>query len=442
MTRLINKIAGLSEKKLLVFFFLLALTIRFGVSLYSYIDIKLNDSNLFNNLYYIIALDIVDQGKLFYETDHPYKDVVGPVMPWLNALSIYIFGNNWLGIFFFTSLASSLIVVVIVKISLLLFDRTTTLLAGIWAGISPLYLYYVPTPGKDIWIAFFMIYLIYMLLKLFELQRFSYIQYLIFILFFVVSFHLDERYFIFTPFIFLYILYHETNHLKKFKITKLLLFTGLVMLLMVPWTVRNFHKYGKIVILTKRTERFTDKLFGYEKKVEYFSDDFTGIKGLYYIHDYQIDSVISGKKTITDGGYQIPDIQIEAMRNGQLPKPLTGMDAFWSRIITMFEPFQLKGRYERTGYFYYKKSFRQNIATFLFYGILFFFSFPGFYYLYQRNKNTFFLFLSTIIIYALIHAFTIPYTNWRYRLPLDAIFIIVGSFGVTKLLSTIKNIQK
>ena len=131
----------------------------------------------------------------------------------------------------------------------------------------------------------------------------------------------------------------------------------------------------KFVLLTPRTERFTDKIFGYEQK-DYFSDDFTSIKGTYYIHDYQMDSVITGLKTVTDGGYKIPDVQIEAMKNGDLPAPLTGFAAFFSRLKTMFEPIQIKGDFERTGYYYYKKSLRQNIATFLFYGVLshFFFS--------------------------------------------------------------------
>ena len=96
----------------------------------------------------------------------------------------------------------------------------------------------------------------------------------------------------------------------------------------------------------------------------------------------------------------------------------------------MLEPFQFEGRFEQTGYYYYEKSLKHNVATFLFYGIIFLFSFIGFYYLYKLNKTVFYLFLGAILVYVMLHVLTIPYTNWRYRLPLDAIFIIVGSLGL------------
>jgi hypothetical protein len=167
-------------------------------------------------------------------------------------------------------------------------------------------------------------------------------------------------------------------------------------------------------------------------------DTFNNIYGAFYIHDYQVDSVISGNKKITDGGWKISSAQIEAMKRGELPHPLTGVNAIRSRITTMLEPFQIKGRYERTGYFYYKKSTRHNIATGLFYGVMFFFSFPGFYHLFKLNKKVFYLLIAPILIYTLIHALTIPYTNWRYRLPLDSIFIIAGCTGIITVLNYFK----
>jgi len=214
----------------------------------------------------------------------------------------------------------------------------------------------------------------------------------------------------------------------------LLLFLLLVILLMIPWTIRNYVEHGKIVLLSTRTEIFTDKIFGYESRT-HFMDVNNDISGTFYIHDYQIDSVISGDKKITDGGWKISEDQVKAMKRGELPGPLTGINAFISRIVTMFEPFQIKGRYERTGYFYYKKSPRHNLATFLFYGLLFFFSFPGFYLLYRKDNKVFYIFLSVIVIYTLVHALTIPYTNWRYRLPLDFIFIITGCSGIVTCLN-------
>lgn len=431
MNRLIKRISGFSDRKLLIFLFILAFALRFGYSYYAYLNIDPSDPELFNNLYYLMALDIVDQGKIFYETDHPYKDVVGPVMPLLCAFSIFIFGNNWFGIFFFTSLASALIVLFIAKTCLLIFDRYSALIAGLWSAFSPLYLYFTPGTGKDIWMSFFLIFIIYYLIKLFNFKQYSLVKFVLFAMVFVVSIHLDERYIIFAPIAFLYILYSETNHFKKPAFAKSALFTLLVILFMIPWTIRNYHKYDRIVLLSTRTERITDKLFGLEPR-ENFLDNAYGTE-LYYIHDYQIDSVINGTKTVTDGGFRINEATRKAIQKGNLPKPFTKMEAFWSRLTVMFAPVQFGGTWERTGYYYNEKSLSHNLSSFIFYGIMLFFSIPGFYLLYKRDPGIFFLLICILLIYTAIHVLTIPYTVWRYRLPLDAIFIVVGSFGLTSL---------
>ena len=434
MLRLYHKFIRLSNRKILLVIFLLALTVRLIYSVYAYVNIDPNDPELFNNLYYFIAQDIVEQGTPFYQTDDPYKDVVGPVMPWLNALGLLISGDNWIGIFLVSVLFSTLVVFYIVKTALLISSKTVAILAGLVSSINPLFLHFTATPGKDIVMAFFIIYLIYELLYLFEYKTFSYLRFMMFTLMFVISFHLDERFVIFAPFILLFILVKETDRLKKLKIKKSLLFIVFVIVLMIPWTIHNFNKFDKVVILTTRTEKYTDQLFGYEKNEPYFSEDFTDIKGLYYIHDYQIDSVISGKKTVTDAGYHIPAHWVKAMKQGKMPRPLMGFDAFLSRIVVMYEPFQWTGRWLRTGYYYEEYSLRHNLVSFLFYGIFFLFSLPGFYFLYFHNKTTFYLSISTIIIYTIIHSILIPYTVWRYRLPLDALFVIVGLFGFFKTL--------
>ena len=381
------------------------------------------------NAYYEIALLILDQHSLFYETGSPYYESVGPLLPWINALTMMITGKNYLGLYMVTAFASSLVTVYTYKLLRLIFERDISLLAGSWSTFYLFYFYYTPAPGKDTWMAFFMVFLLYMILKLFRMKAFSYVGFAILTIMYVLSFHLDERYFVFSPFLFLYILISETEFFKRFRIIKASIFALLVIILMIPWTVRNYRTHGRIVLISTRTEVFTDRIFGYESR-KHVLDDAIKTDGEYFIRDYQIDSVKNGLKTITDGGRKISTEMVQAMKDGNLPGPLTGIRASISRMVTMFEPLQLKGRYERTGYFYYKKSLKHNIATFLFYGVMFLFSIPGFYFMIRKDKHAAFLFLSVIMIYALVHALVIPYTNWRYRLPLDALFIIAGSCGM------------
>lgn len=389
------------------------------------------------NLYYELAQEIIAQGKILYETSDPYYEFPGPVIPWLNALTMLIFGKNYLGLYLVSAIGSALITFYTYKTARLFLDKAASLFAGVWSTFYFFYFHFTPSPGKDIWMAFFMIFLIYYLLLLFEKKQFSYPKYILFIVMFAISFHLDERFFVFTPFIGLYILYCETSGFKKFKIIKTAAFGVFLILLMVPWTIRNFEKHDKIVILSTRTEAFTDPIFGYEPR-GHMMDEFNDIYGVYYIPESQFDSVITGLKTTTDMGREISPAMVKAMQQGDFPRPLTGIRGIGVRLFSMFEPFQLKGRYERSGYFYYKKSLRQNMATFLFYGVLFFFSFPGFYNLYSLNRTGFYVFISVIIIYGLVHALAIPYTNWRYRLPLDSIFIIVGCIGIMGVYNKLK----
>ena len=390
------------------------------------------------NLYYELAQEIIAQGRIFYDTSHPYYDVVGPVLPWINAVTMLIFGKNYLGLYLVTSLASALITYFTYKTSRLLLDKRTSLFAGLWSMFYLFYFYFSPNPGKDIWMAMFMIVLIYLILKLFICEEFSYSRFILFIVLYVISFHLDERFFMFTPFIFIYILFKETDSFRKLRITKTLLFAGLLIILMIPWTVRNYIKHDKIVLISTRTQILTDKILGYGES-EFEFDDFMDLKGVYYIQEHQIDSVIKGYITVTDGGYEISEKQRRAMKQGRLPHQLSPIEAVWVRTKDILRPFQLRGEYQKTGYFYYQKSLIQNIASFLFYGIMFFFSFPGFYFLFRKNRHIFYLFLSIILIYTIIHTFFVPWTTWRYRLPLDAIFIIVGCLGLTKTFKIFKN---
>lgn len=428
-------ILKVSAKKIMLLFFALAFIIRFAYSYYYYLNTAPGDRDYTDNLYYLIALDILDQGTIFYNTDHPYKDVVGPIIPIINAATIALFGNSWFAIFIITSIASSLVVLMIYKTGLLILDKNTAFWASFWASISPQYIFFSTSPGKDIFMALFLISIIYMLLKLFCLNNFTYGQLFLFTALFAISIHCDERYIVFTPIILFSIVFSETLHLKKISFKKSLIFSALVIFLMIPWTIRNYYKFHRVVLLTTRTERLTDKLLGNPHRKNPVDNAYS--EEIFYIKNSQIDSVINGTKKITDGGWEITEIQRKAMKNGNLPHTFNAMESYWSRFKAMMRPIQIGGEWERTGYYYSEKSLRHNLSSLIFYGMALFLSFPGFFYLYRRSGFAFYLFCSIIIVYILLHVFTIPYTNWRYRLPLDSLFILVGSFGLLNVRKSI-----
>lgn len=387
--------------------------------------------------YFYLAENIVERGKMFYDTDiHLYAEMLGPGLPWLNATTMLVFGQNWMGLFLVSSLASAFITLFIYKVAVIVADRRTAILAGLWSVFYFFYISFSASAGKEAWMSLFLIVVLYLLLKLFYLKEFSWKLFALLAFVYTYSFHFDERYLIFSPFIFLYILYWEKEGFRKFQVKKALLFTLLVLILTIPWTIRNYNEFDRLVLVSVRTAPFTDKIFGYENDT-YIMDNYYGEESdFFYIHEHQIDSVIQGQITVTDGGYKISEQQRQAMSRGHMPAPLTGIKAFWIRVKDMHRPFQIGGEYQRTGYFYYEKSFRHNLVSFVFYGIVFFFSFPGFYFLYKRNKHHFYLLMTAIVVFTLLHGLLIPYTHWRYRLPLDAIFIIVGALGLLSIFKT------
>ena len=435
LNRIIKKIEKESDRRLALFFLFIALILRVSYSIFAYYNFPLPDTML----YYELAQEIIQQGKVFYDSSNWYYEVVGPFLPWLNALTMSVFGINYLGLYIVTAVASSFITYFTYKTARLFLNKKASLFAGVWSLCYFFYFYFAPSTGKDVFMALFLIILIYLFGILFINRKFNYKRYLLFIFIFVLSFHHDERFFMLTPLFFAFILFYETKGFKHFNVKKSFLFGVLVLLLMIPWTIRNYQKHNKILLISTRTQVLTDKVFGYEGdgyKGDYFMDPY----GVYYIHDYQIDSVIQGLKNVTDGGHKIPEKQRQYMEEGNLPNFFTPLEKFWVNTKEFIRPFQIGGEYQKTGYYYYEKSFRQNLASFLFYGIMLIFSIPGFFFLYKNHKPYFIVFLSIVVYYTLIHTFFVPWTTWRYRLPLDAIFIIVGIYGIIRFMNFLNKV--
>jgi hypothetical protein len=428
INRIIEILEKQSDKRLAFSFLLVALIFRVAYSIFAYYNFPLPE----RMLYYELAQEIIEQGKVFYDSSNSYYEVVGPFLPWLNALTMSVFGINYLGLYIVTAIASSFITFFTYKTARLFLNKKVSFFIGIWSLFYFFYFYYAPTPGKDILMALFLIILIYLFGKLFINKKFNYKLYLLFVFIFVLSFHHDERFFMFTPLFFVFIIIYETDRFKQFNIKKSFFFGFLVLLMMIPWTIRNYQKHYKILLISTRTQMLTDKLFGY-KSDEFKGDYFMEPYGVYYIHDYQIDSVIQGLKKNTDGGHIIIEKQRQYMKEGNLPHLFTPIEKFWVNAKEFIRPIQIEGEYQRTGYYYYEKSFRQNLASFLFYGIMLIFSIPGFFFLYKKDKPYFILFFSIVVYYTLIHTFFVPWTTWRYRLPLDALFIITGWIGITSI---------
>jgi hypothetical protein len=91
----------------------------------------------------------------------------------------------------------------------------------------------------------------------------------------------------------------------------------------------------QVVILTKRTEHITDKIFGY-KQEHYELDrvmDFTKLVN----SPAQVDSFVNGSKMLTDGGFELSKPQLKAMRNSIVPHAYSAREALYSRLKIMLQ---------------------------------------------------------------------------------------------------------
>lgn len=426
-------IKGLSDASLGWIIFVMAFILRAGYVVYAYSNnVMLHFAD--DNLYFEIGQTVANQGRIFYETADWRYDVIGPFLPWVNGLIIGIFGENWLALFLFTALISAGISLLIYRTTLLIANRKAALLAGLWSVFYIYYIRYSPRAGKDIWMAFFLLLIIYLLIRVYQ-ERENYLKNILLIaLAYIASVHLDERFLVYGPFIFLFLAYIAQVERKQYKWIGVFIFVLLVALLLIPWNYYNFLKYDKFVLMTTRTERTTDQLLGVEHKDRPFESLFDSVN-IYHIKSNQFDSVAKGLKTYTDGGYLIKPAQIEAMKQGHYPHRLTTTEALWMRLKILLRPFQWQGEYQKQGYYYVKYSFRHNLASFIFFGIIFIFSIPGFVWLYKNRRMPFYIVTVAIFIYLSIHVLAVPFTTERYRLPIAAFFIIAGNIGIYNVIN-------
>jgi hypothetical protein len=433
-----------------VWLFILALLIRLSYVTYVYMtDLSRHFTD--DVFYRKMALDIVKQGRILYDlaaVDVRY-DWLGPVLPWINAITAWVFGGDWLGFFIITSIASALITFYIYRLTLLVSSRRAAQIAGI---VSAGYFYFIMFSagvGKDIWMILALVATTYFLLRAFipsdqktieHTTRIDYQALGWFALIHILSLHLDERFAALSPLFLLFILFSGGLMTAKFRI-KPFLVTGAIMLaLMTPWQIRNFQRYGKVVILTKRTEHITDRVFGY-KQEHYELDRVMDFYQSLVISPAQVDSFVNGSKMLTDGGFEISKPQLKAMRNGIVPHAYSSREALYSRFKIMLQLWQKNGEYTVNGFYYYERSLMNNLVSLFFYGFALLFGVIGLLIL-HKDSASFWLFLMIIIVYLGLHVLMVPYTVWRYRLPIDSLLLVGVGIALDAMMSKLARLSR
>lgn len=359
-----------------------------------------------------------------------YSGAVGPGIGWILSLIFLFFGGNWLPVFIVNSIVSAGISILIYYIAKLYVNKNVAIASAIYSVAYIFFIKFTATAGKEIWMTFLMASSVLLLIKTSKSDK---INLLILFFSFVFAFfiHLDERYLLYSPLFFAILLLTGPNP-KMLRFRKAILFSLLVVVFMIPWTIRNYTVYNRIILVSVRTNPFTEKLLNYEQK-KYFDDNY---KAKWYISQARMDSILQGKAFTYDSGDKISPEQIDAMRKGYLPHDFSETEKLEARFIRLWQPFiGPHGMYFQDGWRYIFWSKKHNISILLTFSWLLLFLPFGLYAMFKKYKPAFYIYISIFALHTLIHVFFIPFTDDRYRVPIDSFIIIAAFTGILFLSS-------
>lgn len=417
--------------KILFVIITLAFIIRIIYSIIAYSNnVMANYSD--DNAYFHFGSEVLKQGVFVNDLQSlgTTASVIGPGIGWLLAAEFLIVGNNYLNIFILNSILSTLLVLsVLLILKNINCSKNIIYITSLICCLYPYYIMNVPTAGKEIWL-----YLMLSILTLLIIRILNNNQRLIyFILFSIVSFlliHVDERYVPYIPLFYIFLIFKKHEPINKFSYKiKITLSILIFVLLCLPWLVRNYYIYSRIIIISVRTNNITEKIFGYDDK-EYIARDsfprgFISIEG--------IDSIKLGLITKNYYGEELHPNVISDIRNGSFPHKHSILENMCTSFISLWQPFNIKGIYYDGGYRYKVWSLKHNLIIGLSYGIILALSFYGYFLLYKKNKFVALIFGLAIVLHTLIHVLFIPFSQARYRIPIDFILIICAAFALNDI---------
>lgn len=421
----------------LLFIFFSALIIRVVVSLLFYENEVwekfADDNSRLAYSEYIIENGFLSEIERFDITRK--ETLFAPFLPAIMSVKILLLGYNWLPLFLLNAIIGSLLCLVIYKISRFYFNEEISLLAAAWAALYPNYIRYIGTAGNEPWIVLFFALSFLFAIKLIENREINISNLIALALFVVLLFHTDERYLTYIPLFVLLLLAGQGSFILKLK--KIVLFSIFLILLSLPWQIRNNIVYNDFVIVTCRTTSLTKHFINHREEVLFY--DHTPNRS--YLSYSQLDSIQKGLLTSFPNGKPIYPGQIEAIKEGNVPYAFNTKEKIFSRLYFLWVPFKFHDNYRITGYAFNPAwSLKHNLMTGLSYGLLLPFALLAFVFLIRKKRwKKVYLFGSIIVFHTLIHITFIPYTRDRYRHPIDFIIIILGIYGIFILYDLIKS---
>lgn len=425
-----------STKKILLIIFIVSLVIRLGFGIVMF---NMNGVSKFCDDWDYInyANSIIDQGVFVPDLNklHPGSHVVGPSFPLIIALMFLIFGQNYIPIVILNAIISSLIPILIYFLSKSVFNKKIALFSSIWSIFYVLHIRYIQMVRKEVWLAFLFPLVIFLFILETKRNNITW-KSLILPVIYTFFIHMDERFFTYFPiFLIAFLLLDKVSLKAGFR--KSIVLGSLTIILMVPWLVRNYQVYDRPLILTERTAKFTDKLFGYEdinkkRKIEK--------QRMIELYIAKRDSILAGKKINLK--YNRVRKMKKGIELGYIPHKFNRWERYWAEFKEFWRPIRISGGYVGRGFRFEGPSWslKHNLSEGLTYGILLPFFLIGCYFVFKYKNRYGIFFVFIIFIHTIIHV-VLAHVRNRYRIPIDSFIIMLAFYGLVNFKNVIDKVK-
>lgn len=210
---------------------------------------------------YLICGQQIADGNWFPSVNEeiPYMQA-GPVLPMIIAFSINLFGSYIWPIFLYNIIVTSLLIAVLFYLGKLIFSRKAGWIFALWGIFYIDFFKYCPFLLKESTNFFFLPLTVYLLIISLK-NKGQILPLVLSVLSYSWLIHADERYIIYAPLFGLSFLLINPFSIKN-SIKKIFLWSSLLLVVMVPWTIHNYRNFGQLVLISPRTTAFTSKLWG------------------------------------------------------------------------------------------------------------------------------------------------------------------------------------
>jgi hypothetical protein len=419
---------------LVLFFFIIRLIVVIKAGVYDTALIQLGDyagySSFANEL--ISGFDWLFPGKEFPGMHRE------PVYPLFLAIIYSLFGaSNFFSVYVVQAALSAFMTLLIFKLSYIVFqNKKAAFISMLWAGFYFIYLRYSGELLRETMIFYLILLLFYLFTKYAKSADFNLKKIILVAIVYTLLIHTDGRYIFYGPFLF--IIFYKSFPPFIISLKKYVIFTAFVLLFTIPWTVRNYVRYGEVIVISELTLNITgDNL---NPRNEHF--DFNRIDSIYttpaFDHNPNYPTE-SERQLILKGENPNNRSQNEI---GLIKKHVYPVKSYLGRklyhIHRMWTPVELKSQYAPFPWVFFLNpwSLKHNILSFLSYGLLIPFLFIAIYYSIKSKNKYLYILLLPIAVHFALHVITFGLE--RYRHPIDAFIIIIGTYGIIQIIEKLK----